>query len=88
MGEKMKEDIAKLPRGSKMWWSKTGALLSKSQKVCSMPALKNKEGKWIRDAAGKADLFATTFSSKYVMPAAADNEFSAIVPWTCTWTLN
>ena len=73
-----RKEIAELPRGSKQWWSKTNELLAKAQKACSINALKNQSGSWVRDAAGKADLFASTFSSKFQMPDAEDNAHSEI----------
>ena len=75
---KTKTEISEIPRGSKRWWSKTNSLLSKTQKECSVPALKDSQGNWVRDALGKADLLASTFESKYVMPDAEENSFSNI----------
>ena len=76
--QKMRDIIARLPRGSKQWWSKTRELLMKVQKVCSIPALKNAEEEWVRDAKGKADLLAVTFGRKNAMRDAEENEFSEV----------
>jgi len=77
---KTRDEISRLRRGSKQWWAKTRSLLAKSQKSTSIPALKNDEGQWVREAPQKANLFAATFSSKYKMPDEIHNEFSAIAP--------
>ena len=53
-------------------------MLAKRQKLCSIPALKNAAGQGVREAPEKANLFATTFFSKYKMPDEMPNEFTAI----------
>ena len=75
---KTRDAIARLPRGSKQWWTKTRELLMKAQKVCSVPALKSEEGEWVRDAKGKADLLADTFARKNLMREAEENQFSGV----------
>ena len=79
-----REEMLKLPRGSKQWWSKTNCLLSKAQKACSINALKNSSGKWVREARDKADLFAETFASKCKLAEAEVNDFSHIEQRTTT----
>ena len=47
--------------------------------VCSgIPALKTSNGSWCREPKAKADLLATTFASKFRIPPAEINEYSAI----------
>jgi len=75
---RQKQELSELPRGSKQWWAKTDCLLSRTQKACSINALKDPSGTWVRDAVGKANLFAETFASKFVMPEAEDNKYSTV----------
>ena len=51
----------------------------KAQRVNNIPALKSKEGDWVRDPAAKADLLAATFAGKNIMPPAQPNEFSKVL---------
>ena len=47
----------------------------------SVPALKaTSSSEWIREPAAKANLLATTFSSKFVLPAIVTNEYSWVQP--------
>ena len=75
---RVRQEISEMPRGSKQWWSKTNCLLSKAQKACSINALQGASGTWVRGTADKADLFATTFASKFQMPDSEENEHSLI----------
>ena len=57
---KLKEELAKLPKGSKKCWKLNRQLLNKKKQTSSIPPLKY-EGKWLHGAKDKADLFARTF---------------------------
>ena len=48
--------------------------------VSSVPALKDPHDQWVLDAKDKADLFADSFSKKFVLSAAVVNEYSQIPP--------
>ena len=63
----LKEQISKLSKGSKKWWSLNRQLLEKKAKISSIPPLKDGE-KWLHDAKEKANLFAKTFSEKSSLP--------------------
>ena len=66
--EKLKRDLATLPRGSKRWWNLNRELLDNKAGSISLPSLKNASGSWVYDAKDKADLMKDTFSSKFVLP--------------------
>eukprot|EP00973_Karenia_brevis_P079830 11077605-Karenia_brevis.AAC.1 len=68
--------MAKLRRGSKAWWAKAKKLMSVRQKASSIPALRAEDGTWVKDAAGKANLFADSFASKFYMPESEANEYT------------
>eukprot|EP00973_Karenia_brevis_P017279 2371309-Karenia_brevis.AAC.1 len=71
--QRTREDMAKLKRGSKAWWSKAKKLMSLRQKASSIPALRAADGTWIKDPTGKANLFADAFASKFHVPATEEN---------------
>ena len=61
------EKLAKLPAGSKQWWTKSRQLMGKKSTTSSIPALKTSDGSWILDASGKAEHLAKTFAAKCKM---------------------
>lgn len=75
--QKKKEELRNAQRGSKSWWREARKLAHLSGPVHSTPALKSGDG-WVKEAKGKADLFMTTFTAKYVVPPLAVNSYSAM----------
>ena len=61
---------------SKPWWSKSGEILGKAPRACSIPALKSDDGKWAKRPHEKANLLAATFAGKGTLPAREANEYS------------
>ena len=61
-------ELNKMGRGSKSWWARERQLQMHKQKQCSIPALKDKDGSWRLDAAGKAQLLADIFSGECALP--------------------
>ena len=72
------EKLRKLPRSSKQWWRLSRELAQRTQKASYTPPLKEADGTWVRDAQGKAKLFANTFAAKCVLPPPAVNEYSSL----------
>ena len=73
---RVKEDLLQMQPGSKSWWAKERQLQMKKQKQCSIPALKTKEGDWVRDPKDKANLLAKCFGDKFSLPGAQTNEYT------------
>ena len=73
-----RQDLTKMQRGSKAWWGKSRRLLQQKSRICSIPALRDKHNNWVLDAAGKANLFATTLSAKYHLSEAKQNNYTSI----------
>ena len=82
------DDLANMQRGSKAWWKKERQLQLQKQKCSSIPALKQADGTWACDNKQKANLLATTFSSKYVLAEGQTNEYSAITDETLEWLID
>ena len=72
--------LQSLPKGAKAWWSKSRRLMQRKGIVSSVPALKDPHDQWVLAAQNKADLFADSFSMKFVLSAAVVNEYSQIPP--------
>ncbi len=72
----MRDKLCKEKRGSKGWWRISNEIMEKQGSKSAIPALKSSNAEWVRDPAGKANLFAETFSSKFVLPDLVVNEFS------------
>ena len=66
--------IASLPRSSKDWWKLNRELLNRKTKVSTIAPLKDTQGKWVLDPAGKANLLATTFQCKSKLPPGIDRQ--------------
>ena len=64
----LKAKIQSLPRSSKLWWKLNRELLNRKSKCSTIPPLKARNGKWILDPEGKADLLAQTFQDKSRLP--------------------
>ena len=73
-----RQQLLDAKRGSKQWWKISRELLSQRAKVHSIPALQATGGKWLYEPAGKAELLATTFSDKNVLPAPVTNYYSGL----------
>ncbi len=69
-----KQTLRTRKTGFKQWWKSSRALLGRSEKTCSVPALRVSGGTWVLDSKGKAKAFAKSFSSKWVLPARVDEE--------------
>ena len=61
---KVKDELSNMRPGSKAWWAKEKQLQFQKQRNCSIPALRDKAGSWIREPSDKGNLLAETFSSK------------------------
>eukprot|EP00969_Alexandrium_andersonii_P221810 9796252-Alexandrium_andersonii.AAC.1 len=61
---RMREQLRRLPRGSKRWWRISRELLSKISKPAS-PALRLPDGSWAVQAHTKANALADAFVSKW-----------------------
>ena len=67
--------LRSLRRGSKAWWRLSDQILSRVSKPTSSP-LKRADGTWAVSSVDKAELFASSFASKWHLPPAEDNLFS------------
>ena len=83
----VREEMKGLPRGSKKWWRRAGELMEQRRRLSSIPALQDKDGAWITDPKAKADHFAQSFTSKYVLPEAVFNDMS-LLPATAQPTID
>lgn len=68
--QRLKEEIATLPKGSKRRWKLNRELLNKKASSSHLPTLKSHAGSWVSDPVAKADLLADAFEAKYVLPPA------------------
>ena len=66
---KLKTQLTQLPRNSKKWWRINRQLLNNEAPRLNIPPLKENNGTWVHDATTKANLFASTFSSKFTLPS-------------------
>ncbi len=66
--QELKDKIQSLPRSSKQWWKLNRELLNRKSKSSTIPPLKARDGKWVLDPEGKADLLAQTFQEKSKLP--------------------
>ncbi len=82
--QRMKDKLKQEKRGSKGWWRVANEIMEKDGKATTIPALQH-SGEWIHEAGAKADVFAETFSSKFVLPACETNQFSTAWP-TRSWS--
>ena len=73
-----RQELEKMLRGTKKWWSKTQEILQEKGKTCNIPALKESSSSWTTDAVAKANLFAEKFTNKYALEAREFNEYSAL----------
>ena len=72
----MRDKLAKEKRGSKFWWKITNEIVQKQVQTSQIPALKV-GNEWLHDSRSKANALAQHFSSKFVLPLAEANKFSA-----------
>ena len=76
---KLKEDMSKLPRGSKRWWSLNKQLLHRQAAPSFFPPLKDGHGHWHRDPVGKANLLDDVLQKKSQLPPETTEHFFATV---------
>jgi hypothetical protein len=74
----LKSKIALLPRSSKQWWRLNRELLDRKIGVESVPSLRDGDKLWVTQAVDKANLLATKFQEKSILPEAS-GQFSPIV---------
>ena len=65
-------------------WTRSKRLMQKEGAVSSVPALKDANGKWVREASGKADLFAEAFAKKNFLRTEVVNEYTELPRSTST----
>ena len=78
-----RSNLQDLPRGAKVWWSKSRRLMQKKGIVSSVPALKDTTNQWVLQSKEKADLFVDTLSKKSFLNVEEVNEYTQI-PYTST----
>ena len=71
---KTREELKSLPRGSKRWWSLNKILMDNAPSKSGIPSLREPGSQWVHDAREKADMFAHTFSAKFGLPVAVEEE--------------
>ena len=69
--QRVRAKVLELPSGSKAWWALSSQLLDKAAPRSLTSALKTSEGVWVHEPQQKAQLFADTFSKKFVLPPEA-----------------
>ena len=65
---KIRDELSRLPKGSKRWWSLSKILLDNAPSKAGIPSPKDPENNWIHDDRGTANRLANSFSSKFVLP--------------------
>ena len=68
----LRQRIQELPKSSKEWWKLNRELLNRKTKVNTIAPLKDKDGIWVLDPVGKANLLAATFADKGKLPPATE----------------
>ena len=71
--QRLRHTISQLPRCSKQWWSYNRQLLNKRSKTSGIPPLRDTDNTWVHDPQAKANLLATTFTSKSLLPPPPTN---------------
>ena len=66
--QKLRDQINRLPKKDRRWWSLNRQLLHNKVKLTSIPALRDEHGNWVTRASQKAELFKDTWMSKYALP--------------------
>ena len=65
----LREQMQKLPRGSKQWWALNRRLLNQTSSLSSiLPLRKSGTSPWITAPCAKADVVAETFMAKSTLP--------------------
>ena len=72
------EQLRDMRPGNKAWWARARHLLEMKSRCSNIPAFKSADGDWVFDAAGKADVLANTFKSKYEWILEEENEYSEL----------
>ena len=75
--ERTRSKIISLQPSSKQWWKLSGSLMLKANQTSAIPSIQSDDGNWCLSAEDKANAFADTFGSKFVMPAMGNNQFTA-----------
>ena len=75
--EKSKKELQELPRGSKGWWRKVRAFALRGRGITGIPSLRDGTA-WWHTAVEKAELFATVFQKKCIVPNLEVNEYSDV----------
>ena len=57
-----KFELEDMKSQSKLLWNKSVTLLGDEGKACSIPALKNDDGEWVKTTEGKSNVIAKTLS--------------------------
>ena len=73
----LKDKISRLEKCDRLWWKLNRELIHKKAKVSSIPPLKGRDGTWSLDSINKANLFAHSFSQKYMLPPEVEDQFVA-----------
>ena len=76
--DRMCQKLKQVPRSSKQWWKLSRSLALRSEKTSTVPPLKRQDGTWARTSSEKAELFHTTFTSKYELPPQVENAYSTL----------
>ena len=74
---RLKEQMMKLPKGTKKWWRLNRELLDKKTKVTSVPPLKSANGEWHLGSESKANLLAAGFREKLELPPDVEDQYVA-----------
>ena len=74
--QRTRQELLDMKSGSKAWWTKSKELLQQQTKASGIPALRDDDGNWVRDANAKADLLQKTFQDKCRLPEVQTNKFS------------
>ena len=72
---KLKIMISGLQKSDKQWWRLNRELINKKNKLSSIPPLKDSHGKWCLDNLAKANLLASTWAAKCMLPAPIEDQF-------------
>jgi len=84
--DKLKQQIASLPRGSKRWWRLNKQLMHRQTTPSFFPPMRNAQGTWVKKPFEKANLFAECWTAKNKLPEKNSNRPSSRLPprWLVT----
>ena len=75
--QRTRTKLRSIRRGSKRWWQLSNVVLSRIAKPSNSP-LKRSDGSWAVSSIAKAELLASSFSSKWSMPDPVRNLFTDV----------